>query len=35
MALTITNHLVRNADAPYAAGFSDGGGTVIRPPGAG
>ena len=32
MALTITNHLVRSADAPSAAGFGDGGGIVIRLP---
>jgi hypothetical protein len=29
MALTITNHLVRSADAPHTAGFGDGGGIVI------
>jgi len=33
MALTITNHLVRSADAPHAAGFGDGAGIVIRLPG--
>jgi hypothetical protein len=33
MALTITNHLIRSADAPYTAGFGDGGGIVIRLPG--
>ncbi len=33
MALTITNHLVRSADAPHTAGFGDGGGIVIRLPG--
>ena len=29
MALTITNHLVRSADAPRTGGFGDGGGIVI------
>jgi hypothetical protein len=33
MALTITNHLVRSADAPHTAGFGDGAGIVIRLPG--
>ena len=33
MALTITNHLVRSADAPYTAGFGDGAGIVIWLPG--
>ena len=33
MALTITNHLVRCADAPHTAGFGDGGRRVIRLPG--
>jgi hypothetical protein len=33
MALTITNHLVRSADAPLTAGFGDGAGIVIRLPG--
>ena len=33
MALTITNHLVRCADAPRTVGFGDGGGSVIRLPG--
>ena len=33
MALTITNHLVRCADAPHTAGFGDGGGIVIWLPG--
>jgi hypothetical protein len=33
MALTITNDLVRRADAPHTAGFGDGAGIVIRPPG--
>ncbi len=33
MAVTITNHLVRGADAPHTAGFGDGGGIVIRLPG--
>jgi hypothetical protein len=32
MALTITNHLVRIADAPHTAGFGDGAGIVIRLP---
>jgi hypothetical protein len=33
MALTITNHLVRSADAPHTAGFGDVAGIVIRLPG--
>jgi hypothetical protein len=33
MALTITNHLIRGADAPHIAGFGDGAGTVIWLPG--
>jgi hypothetical protein len=33
MALTITNHLIRGADAPHIARFGDGAGTVIRLPG--
>jgi hypothetical protein len=28
MALTITNHLIRSADAPHTAGLGGGGGTV-------
>jgi hypothetical protein len=33
MALTITNDLVRSADAPHTAGFGDGGGIMIWLPG--
>jgi hypothetical protein len=33
MALTITNHLIRSADAPRTAGFGDGGGIVTWLPG--
>jgi hypothetical protein len=33
VALTITNHLVRSADAPHTAGFGDGAGIVMRLPG--
>jgi hypothetical protein len=33
MALTITNHLIRGADAPHIAGFGNGAGTVIWLPG--
>jgi hypothetical protein len=33
MALTITNQLVRSADAPYTAGIGDDGGIVIWLPG--
>ena len=33
MALTITNHLVRSADAPHTAGLGDVAGIVIRLPG--
>jgi hypothetical protein len=33
MALTITNHLIRRADAPHTAGLGDGGGTVTWLPG--
>ena len=33
MALTITNHLIRRADAPHIAGLGDGGGTVTGPVG--
>jgi len=33
MAVTITNHLVRSADARHMAGFGDGAGIVIRLPG--
>ena len=33
MALTITNHLVRNADAPHTAGLGDGGGIMTWLPG--
>ena len=33
MALTITSHLVRSADAPHTAGLGDGGGTVTWLPG--
>jgi hypothetical protein len=33
MALTITNHLIRSADALHTAGLGDGGGTVTWLPG--
>jgi hypothetical protein len=33
MALTITNHQTRSADAPHTAGLGDGGGTVTWLPG--
>ena len=33
MALMITNHLIRGADALHSAGFGDGAGIVIRLPG--
>jgi hypothetical protein len=33
MALTITNRLIRGADAPHIAGFGDGAGTVKWLPG--
>ena len=33
MALTITNHLIRSADALHTAGFGDGGGIVTWLPG--
>jgi hypothetical protein len=35
MALTITNHLIRNADTPHTAGLGDGGWTVTWLPGRG
>ena len=33
MALTITDHPIRSADAPHTAGLGDGGGTVTWLPG--
>jgi hypothetical protein len=33
MALTVTDYLIRSADAPHTAGSGDGGGTVTRLPG--
>jgi len=33
MGLTITDHLIRSADAPHTAGAGDGGGTVKWLPG--